>query len=173
MSRSRCSSQTAGNRTLNLSVHPDEELEAILPTRTYESRDSSVSHVHLPQSANGERAKSNTLPQATIRPFSPRSLARALRDVAFAIFPLYFLIFAILTHLQNGKPKEDLMSISLLQMAKYVCSLTTRWQYASRKFTDAALGPDGFRHHVRCDRWPFPHLCGRSHAREGRVCGCH
>lgn len=97
-----------------------EELEAILPPQTQESRADSSSQKRLSKDEEGGRTQPDTVPQAAVRFFSRRSLARALRDVGFAVFPLYFLVFAIMTHVQNGEPIRDFMGGNLLAMAKYV-----------------------------------------------------
>lgn len=97
-----------------------EELEAILPPQTQENRADSSSQKRLSKDEEDGRTQPDIVPQAAVRLFSRRSLARALRDVAFAVFPLYFLVFAIMTHVQNGEPSRDFMGVNLLAMAEYV-----------------------------------------------------
>lgn len=67
-----------------------------------------------------ESVKMAVARQTALGPFSRRPLARAARDTGFAIIPLYFLVFAILTSKQHDQPKDADLSSKLLALAKYV-----------------------------------------------------
>lgn len=116
MSRSSSPSQITNSQTPTI----NEELEATLLPQRSDARENFVLQNCLPKDEKTENLDSDIIPQTALRPLSRRPLARALRDIGFAIFPLYFLVFAILTYRQDGKPSDEYMSVNLLAVAKYV-----------------------------------------------------